>query len=311
MRRPPARSSSAALLSGASAVFLCGCSTARTAAPSADDASVAVDSSTDAGVDGAAVTSADTGAEGGAEPDAGAGPDARADAADGAPPYDPCPPPGTPCRVMPLGDSITAGFLSSTQGGYRVPMFDSAFKAGKAITFVGSQTSGPTTLDGVPFPQQNEGHSGYTIDDGGGRSGLQPLVQSAIQTYHPNIVTLMIGTNDVGIQLDLVNAPARLGKLMDTILATDPGLLLVVAQITPTQDDTGNTRVQAYNAAIPGLVAARARSGKHIASVDMYGALTANASYKTAYLADALHPNDAGFVIMSGVWYSAIGGLFR
>src|SRR6185437_15339021 len=101
-----------------------------------------------------------------------------------------------------------------------------------------SQTSGPSMVDGAAFPQANEGHAGYTIDDdpADGRMGIQPLAKSAIQTYHPHIVTLMIGTNDVDVQVDLANAPARLGTLLDTILAADPKLLLVVAQITPTQD---------------------------------------------------------------------------
>ena len=163
----------------------------------------------------------------------------------------------------------------------------------------------------MPFPQENEGHSGYTIADGGGRTGIQGLVQNAIATYHPNIVTLMIGTNDVDIMLDLANAPTRLGTLLDTILAADPKLLLVVAQITPTQSDSENTLVEAYNAAIPALVASRAKAGKHILMVDMYSAITADPAYKTDYMANALHPTDAGFVVIGGVWDAAIASLFR
>jgi lysophospholipase L1-like esterase len=225
--------------------------------------------------------------------------------------YDPCPASPIPCRIMPLGDSITYGYQSTTMGGYRSILFDAAFVANRSITFVGSLTSGPPTVDGVTFPQENEGHTGYTIDTGGGRPGLQPLVQGAIATYQPDIVTLMVGTNDVDIQLDLANAPARLGRLIDTILDANPDLLLVVAQITPTQDDAENARVKAYNAAIPGLVAARASSGKHILLVDMYGAFTADPSYKSDYMANPLHPNDAGCVLMGRVWYAAIGAFFH
>jgi lysophospholipase L1-like esterase len=228
------------------------------------------------------------------------------------PPYAPCPPPGSPCRIMPLGDSITYGYASSDFGGYRKPLFQKTLSAHQAITFVGSQTSGPTMVGGVPFPQNNEGHSGYTIDTGGGRSGILPLVQQgAIQTYAPHIVTLMIGTNDVDIQLDLANAPMRLATLIDAILAADSRLLLVVAQIIPTQDDTENTRVVAYNAAIPSIVQARAQQGKHILLVDMYGPIVADASFKTDYLANNLHPNDAGFVVLADVWYAAIGSFFH
>jgi lysophospholipase L1-like esterase len=212
---------------------------------------------------------------------------------------------------MPLGDSITYGASSTTLGGYRAALFQKAINGQQTIAFVGSQSSGPATVGGVPFPRANEGHSGYTIDSGGGRQGIQPLVQNALQTYRPHIVTLMIGTNDVDIQLDLVNAPMRLGTLIDTILAADPALLVVVATITPTQNDNENTRDVAYNTAIPGLVAARAQQGKHVVMVDMYAAFTANPNYKTQYLANTLHPNDAGFVVMGDVWYAAIGRLFR
>jgi lysophospholipase L1-like esterase len=238
--------------------------------------------------------------------------DAASDAAsDAQAAYNPCPPVGSACRIMPLGDSITYGHESSTGGGYRVPLFQTAINAKQNITFVGSQVSGPAMVAGTPFPQNNEGHSGYTIDTGGGRQGILPLTPGAIKTYKPHIVTLMIGTNDVDIQLDLANAPTRLATLIDAILGADPNLLLVVAQITPTQTDSENVRVMAYNAAIPAIVSARARQGKHILLVDMYGALTANANYKTAYLANNLHPNDAGFVVMASVWYAAIGSLFR
>src|SRR5262249_17415553 len=153
--------------------------------------------------------------------------------------------------------------------------------ANKSITFVGSGTSGPTTVGGVTFPRENEGHSGYTIDDGGGRNGLQPLVQAAIANHKPHVVTLMIGTNDLNIRLDVPNAPVRLAKLIDTILDADPKLLLVVAQIIPTTFDDENALGVTYNAAIVGLVSDRANKGKHIAVVDMASAFKANANFKT------------------------------
>jgi lysophospholipase L1-like esterase len=251
-----------------------------------------------------ATASSSGGAGGVASNDAGAGVDAGSE-------YNPCPPKGTPCAVLPLGDSITFGVGSSTYGGYRAPLFHLAVQSAQSITFVGSQTDGPAMVDGLPFPQQSEGHSGFTIADGGGRSGITALAGSSVTKYQPNIVTLMIGTNDVDIGLDLANAPARLGALMDIVLAADPKLLLVVAQIVPTTDDGENSLVQAYNAAVPGLVSTRAASGKHVTMVDMYGAFTAHAAYKTDYMSDKLHPNDAGYAVMAATWYAKIGPLLR
>ena len=210
---------------------------------------------------------------------------------------------------MPLGDSITDGVGSSTGAGYRLELFRLALQDEKKLTFVGSHESGPDTVDDVPFPKQQEGHSGWTIDDGGGRSGLYPKLEEWLTATPPDIVTLMIGTNDVDIELDLVNAGMRLGLLLDRIIEHAPDALIVVAQIVPTTDDTENQRVMTYNAAIPELVQQRAEAGKHITMVDMYGAFTDNANYKTEYLADKLHPSDAGYVVMADTWYESIGAL--
>ena len=221
--------------------------------------------------------------------------------------FNPCPGAGTACIIMPLGDSITDGVGSSSPGGgYRVPLFQTTVNNGQLITFVGRNANGPTTVAGRTFPRNHEGYSGYTIDPGGGRQGISPLVDGAINSFHPHIVLLMIGTNDVNISLDLANAPTRLGALLDRITTDAPNALLVVAQLVPTTNDTTNGRVRTYNNAIPGLVQSRAAAGKHIVGVDMYAAFTANTSYKTALMADELHPNNAGYSVMAQIWYEAI-----
>jgi lysophospholipase L1-like esterase len=233
---------------------------------------------------------------------------------DGATPYNPCPAAGTPCAIMPVGDSITQGQPDPAAGGYRVPLFHLAHMANKNITFVGSQSDGPTMVDGVTFPRSHEGHSGYNIDTTQGRQGISQFFPGAISQYKPNIVLLMIGTNDVDTGED--NIPTRLGTLMDTMLNADPKLLLVVAQIVPQQipeagPDTKNMQVQAYNAAIPALVKARTDAGKHVLVVDMYNAFASNPNYSNLYLVDRLHPNPAGYTVMATTWYAAIGSLLR
>jgi lysophospholipase L1-like esterase len=228
----------------------------------------------------------------------------------GAAPYNPCPTNGDACRIMPLGDSITDGVGSSNgKPSYRYELFRTSLTNQKKLTFVGSAQNGPDMVDGVAFPKNHEGHSGWTIDDGGGRSGLYPKIEGWLDSAKPHIVTLMIGTNDVNINLDLANAPKRLGLLLDRIIGKSPNALIVVAQIVPTKVDDTNTRVRAYNDAIPALVKARADAGKHVTLVDMYGAFTKNADYKNAYMNDDLHPKDAGYVVMASTWYAAVGSL--
>jgi lysophospholipase L1-like esterase len=179
----------------------------------------------------------------------------------------------------------------------------------KKLTFVGSHSSGPNMVDNVAFPKKQEGHSGWTIADGGGRDGLQDQVEGWLKANPPDIITLMIGTNDVGIQLDLPNAPMRVGTLLDTITKASPNALVVVAQIVPTQNDNDNKRVQAFNTGLPAVVKTFSDAGKHVVLVDMYGAYTKNANYKTALLANGLHPSDVGYAVMATTWWDAIGNL--
>jgi len=243
----------------------------------------------------------------------GSSQDADAGGDTGAGAFSPCPPAGTDCAIMPLGDSITDGF--GTPGGYRIELFRQALTAGQHLTFVGRNVNGPATvMDGAtttPFPQRHEGYSGYTIDPAGGRQGISPLTDAAISTFPPKIILLQIGTNDIDLNLDVANAPTRLGALLDQITTDAPDALLVVAKITPLNYDAGNARVDAYNAAMPALVESRVAAGKHILLVDMYAPFVADPSFKTSLLADQWHPNPAGYAVMAGVWYEAIQSHLR
>jgi lysophospholipase L1-like esterase len=231
---------------------------------------------------------------------------------DATAPFAPCPTDGGACAIMPLGDSITDGFPDETGGGYRVELFHQANLAGKNITFVGRQINGPTgMIDGRPFPRNHEGYNGFTIADAPGHSGITDMTVAAINLFHPHVILLAIGTNDINGNVDVANAPARLGTLIDLITNAAPSTLLVVAQIIPTQTDATNGRIQTYNAAIPALVQTRANAGKHVLLVNMYGTFTANANYKTALLVDDLHPNTAGYALMGRTWYGLIAPFLR
>ncbi|WP_155798182.1 SGNH/GDSL hydrolase family protein [Sorangium cellulosum] len=239
----------------------------------------------------------DSGAQGGAGGSAGST-------------YRPCPTDGTACKIMPFGDSITDGYNGDTPGGYRVELFRLAHAAGKNITFVGSGSNGPNTVGGVAFPHNHEGHSGWTIAPAGGRSGISTLVSTVMPQYKPDIVLLMIGTNDAIDNYDMPNAPKRLGALIDSIYAQLPNVLIVVAAPVPSRgdaskgDDTAlSARIKTYDDAIPAVVKARADAGRHIISVDMYTPFNPN---KTTLLEDQWHPNLQGYVLLGEQWYAAL-----
>lgn len=252
---------------------------------------------------GSAGTGAASGGAGGAKIDYGSG---GAIVPDAPPDYNPCANLSV-CTILPLGDSITYGDHSTDEGGWRSRLFHLTLANKKSITFVGGQMSGPATVDGTMFPSHHEAHPGYEIS---GAHGIESFTALAVSSFPAQILTLMIGTNDMADNTDPPNAPARLGELIDVIIATDPKLLVVVATLPPSRDEGVNALVQSYNAAIPGVVGARAAAGKHIALIDMYAALTANPNYATELLDDKLHPNDTGYTKMAETWYKMLGGLF-
>ncbi|MBT2469275.1 ricin-type beta-trefoil lectin domain protein [Streptomyces sp. ISL-66] len=193
----------------------------------------------------------------------------------------------TPVRVMPLGDSITWGVGSSTGNGYRGPLWDKLAADGHPVDFVGTLRGGPMS------DPDNEGHSGYRIDQ------IAALADAPLTRYRPNVVTLEIGTNDLNGSYQPSTAAARLKSLVHQITAAVPDATVLVASLVVSTSGSEEQYRAAYNQAIPQIVSEAQAAGKHVAYVDM-------SSLTTADLADALHPNDAGYRKMADAFHRGI-----
>lgn len=200
----------------------------------------------------------------------------------------------TPCslqastlRLMPIGDSITSGFQGTGNNGYRGPLYSSLVAQGHRTDFVG------TLRDGTTFDTDHEGHSGDRIDQ------VAPVLNAALSTWKPNIVTLHIGSNDMGQNYQVSTAPNRLASMIDQILAGAPGVTIIVAQLTPNSDPAAQARINAYNSQMPGIVQARVNAGKKVHLINMN-------SLNNGDLKDGLHPNDNGYQKMANAWLGGI-----
>ena len=198
--------------------------------------------------------------------------------------------------ILPLGDSMTEGFPPELQGAYRVRLFATATHWGKRIQFVGSQPNGPTDpVEGASFPRNHEGHSGYYIDQ------IAAIVSEAVRPQ-PDVVLLMIGANDM---LDLLNhghvaeAPDRLAKLVDRILASNLDALVVVARIPPLPAKAAE--VIAYNEGVAAVVRRFADAGERVLLADMHSNFP-----QWLLSGDNIHPARAGYEHIAAVWYAAI-----
>lgn len=194
---------------------------------------------------------------------------------------------GVDLRICPLGDSITWGSVSTDGNGYRQNL-QKLISPGNNLRFIGSLSSGTMNNN------DNEGWRGYTIDNINGQT------KNSLPE-RPNIVLVLAGTNDIIQVIDLVNAPTRLGNLIDQCLSDCPDATIIVGSITPLLDSTREANREAYNAAIPGVIATRANAGKHVLLADMSGIPASDIT-----TVDGIHPLDAGFVIMANAWYAAI-----
>ncbi|MFN8633189.1 MAG: SGNH/GDSL hydrolase family protein [Chloroflexota bacterium] len=201
------------------------------------------------------------------------------------------PPPDLPVRIMPLGDSLTDGF--AVEGGYRIDLWTSLTSAGHSFDFVGSKYNGRPALG----DKNHEGHSGWRIDH------LAGAIDPWLAAYRPQIVLLMIGTNDMIENYNVGSAPTRLGALIDQIRASLPDAYIVVSSIPRNLDTATHTRIQTYNAAIPGVLATR---GSRVSFVDGYLAIRA-----TDLDPDGTHLTATGYSHLAGAWYPTVHALLN
>src|SRR4029079_2153293 len=159
-----------------------------------------------------------------------------------------------------LGDSITHGFNSSDDAGYRSPLFKLIVAANQNVTFIGSLTNGPTTVSGKTFPRNHEGPDGFTVTQ---ITGLVPPAKSFSTT--PPIVLLHAGTNDMTMNADPTTVANQLSTLITNLVNAAPDALIVVAKIVPLV--YSNTNYTSYIGKIPGVV--QAHSSNHVVMVDM------------------------------------------
>ena len=195
-------------------------------------------------------------------------------------------PPAGPVRIMPLGDSLTDGY--TVEGGYRIDLQTLLVNAHKDVDFVGSRYNGPPGL----ADKNHEGHVGWRIDE------LAGSMAPWLQAYQPQIVLLMIGTNDMLQGFDPSGAPGRLGALIDQIKAALPGAPIVVSSLPRVSDTDALVRIQTFNDAIPSVVAAR---GSTVTFVDAY--LVIQPSHLDA---DGVHLTTEGYSKLAQVWSPAV-----
>ncbi|KAH7098051.1 lipolytic enzyme [Auriculariales sp. MPI-PUGE-AT-0066] len=190
---------------------------------------------------------------------------------------------GLTLRLLPLGDSITYGVQSSDGTGYRNTLHK-LLEPGNTVDFIGSVKAGTMT------DNDNEGHSGWTIDQIAGAANYSQAMPSK-----PNVVALHAGTNDI-YGGNFGTAINRLTTLVDNLTLGYPSTVLLLSTIIPYP--ASQSSVDQFNTNITNLVTNRAAAGRKIVLASMSSVLSSD-------LADGVHPNDNGYKKMANAWYAA------
>ncbi|MFD9129300.1 GDSL-type esterase/lipase family protein [Kitasatospora sp. NPDC059571] len=201
------------------------------------------------------------------------------------------PAPAPVLRVMPLGDSITAGYRSTSDAGYRGPLADLVAQQSRyTVDLVGSRGNGAVT------DPDNEGHSGFMVDDI--RSGADGWIAAA----QPDVVLLHIGINDLDRSTDKAHAADRASALIDRILADRPGVTVLVMGLIPTTPNL-TALVADYNDKLSQAVVAKQGQGRKVR-------YTAAPALTAAEMADGLHPDDQGYQRLAQTFDQALDRAF-
>lgn len=195
-------------------------------------------------------------------------------------------------RIMPLGDSITAGI--GAPGGYRTPLFHLLGDC----DFVGSLSDNPGDIP----DNDHEGRGGAQIPL------IRHLMVPALAVSQPDVILLLAGTNDVTYSMfnpDLLTATGIVGRFEELLLdiyAHSPASHVVLGSILrAASDDRHITLSGEVNSLLPDLIAARVAVGQHVTFVDTRNAVTLPEDF-----ADSLHPSALGYDKLAHVWHSAI-----
>ena len=198
-----------------------------------------------------------------------------------------------PVRIMPLGDSITYGYSSlASPGGYRAPLFQLLTNAGFNVDYIGTVTNNP----GPSLPDwDHEGHPGWRIDELDSN-----FVSWFDQIADPDVILLLIGTNDYGQGYDTANATNRLEALIAKMATVRPFAKIIVANLLK-RGEPYDTQIQTtFNPFVPGIVARQAALGRQVYFTNLRAALTLADTF------DNLHPTQAGYNKMATNWFAAI-----
>ncbi len=213
-------------------------------------------------------------------------------------------------NIMPIGDSITFGL--GEDGGYRKYLDYNLKQAGISFDLVGPEGNNSASFNykgqSVQYDNNHAGYSGYTIKQqypipSWGENGLLEVLQkkNAVKQAQPDIVLLIIGTNDMTANRNLNDCEKDLHALIDYILGNMPedGVIFMGSIPEFTAYGGNAQRVGNYNSTVQKVAESY---GDNVQFADVHGCLNGMADMGS----DQLHPSGTGYEKMGAFWAGVI-----
>lgn len=175
-----------------------------------------------------------------------------------------------PLRVMCAGDGVVAGGQAAgTLGGFR-PAFQTDLTLDRfSWNFVGTQQSGNLA---DPYHEAFPGAEIADLDS--------PGVIADVETIKPNVVTFVVGAEDIINGDNVSTAPARLAALVRDYAGADPDATMIIATMPPLNGF--ESEVASFNNSLPGIVQQEQQSGLKVLLADMGSITSSDFTYPTA-----------------------------
>ncbi len=213
-------------------------------------------------------------------------------------------------NIMPIGDSITFGL--GEDGGYRKYLDYTLKTKDIAFDMVGPEGKNSDSFNyngkQCQYDGNHAGYSGFTIKQqypipSWGENGLLEKLKSknAVKQAQPDIVTLIIGTNDMTANRNLNDCEKDLHSLIDYILGDMPedGVIFMGSIPEFTAYGGNAQRVGNYNNTVKKVAESY---GDNVQFADVHGCLNGMADMSS----DNLHPSGAGYEKMGKFWAEVI-----
>ncbi|MBV8425361.1 MAG: hypothetical protein JO349_09215 [Candidatus Eremiobacteraeota bacterium] len=233
-----------------------------------------------------------------------------------------------PLRILPLGDSITAGIVAGGHpgnGGYRVLLERLLQSAPRKTIVVGSRND---MSPAMPDPW-HDGWPGYVIrrtSPGAPGELYGGLAKRIVAKTHPDIVLLMVGTNDflryeaTHGRYSVDEMVSSMDLLLHDVYSAAPKTHVIVGAIVDSPKvnacyierfDTGRSACDSgSHPSLAGLVARYAARGF---AISYAGGLLHAVPRDAAHFPDGIHPVEgaSGYDAIARVWFSSIQDAIR